>query len=102
MRKNSAVLPFLAAACVAAGLVAGAGPTQATYPGVNGRLAFGLDTGDGNVDVYSVRPDGNDLRRLTTGPSFDACTAYSPDGKSIAYCSGCSPDPESARSRSGP
>jgi Tol biopolymer transport system component len=40
------------------------------------------------VDVYSVRPDGTDLRRLTTGPSFDACTAYSSDGKSIAYCSG--------------
>jgi Tol biopolymer transport system component len=88
MRRKFVVLSLLTGACVAAGLVAGAGPAQASYPGANGRLAFGLDTGDGNVDVYSVKPDGDDLRRLTTGPLFDACAAYSADGTSIAYCSG--------------
>jgi WD40-like Beta Propeller Repeat len=88
MRKRFVVLSLAAGAWLAVGLIAGAGPALATYPGANGRLAFGLDTGDGNVDVYSVRPNGNDLRRLTTGPSFDACAAYSPDGTSIAYCGG--------------
>jgi Tol biopolymer transport system component len=88
MHKRFAVMSLLAGACVAAGLVTGADPAMASYAGVNGRLAFGLDTGDGNVDVYSVKPDGNDLRRLTTGPSFDACAAYSPAGTSIAYCGG--------------
>jgi Tol biopolymer transport system component len=41
----------------------------------------------GNVDVYTALPNGNDLRRLTDDPSFDACVAYSPDGKEIAFCS---------------
>src|SRR6266581_1264850 len=60
---------------------------EATYPGTNdGRLAFGMIVG-GNVDIYSVLPNGNDLRRLTTDSSFDACASYSPDGKEIAFCS---------------
>src|SRR5713101_8505611 len=62
-------------------------PVQATYPGTNdGRLAFGMIVG-GNADIYSVLPNGNDLRRLTTDSSFDACTSYSSDGKDIAFCS---------------
>jgi Tol biopolymer transport system component len=64
------------------------GSARATYPGAtNGRIAFGINVG-GNTDVYSVRPDGQDLRRLTTDPGFDACAAYSADGRRIAYCSG--------------
>jgi Tol biopolymer transport system component len=88
MSRKFVVLSFLAGACLIASLFTGASPAQATYPGINGRLAFGLDTGNGNVDIYSVAPNGNDLRRLTAAPSFDACTAYSPDGRSIAFCSG--------------
>jgi Tol biopolymer transport system component len=69
------------------GVLAANSPANATYPGrTNGRLAFGMLVG-GNVDIYSVRPDGTGLRQLTTGPSFDACPAFSPDGKRIAYCS---------------
>src|SRR5260370_42277965 len=60
---------------------------EATYPGTNdGRLAVGMIVG-GNADIYSVHPNGNDLRRLTTDSSFDACASYSPDGKEIAFCS---------------
>src|SRR5260370_15404673 len=60
---------------------------EASYPGTNdGRLAFGMIVG-GNADIYSVLPNGNDLRRLTTDSSFDACASYSPDGKDIAFCS---------------
>lgn len=87
MRRKLYLISLFAGACLIAGLVTGVGPAQATYPGSNGRLAFGLNTGDGNVDVYSVKPNGNDLRRLTDAPGFDACTAYSADGKSIAFCS---------------
>ena len=77
----AAVLALLAMATLV-------GSAHATYPGAtNGRLAFGINLG-GNVDVYSVRPDGQDLRRLTTDPGFDACAAYSADGRRIAYCSG--------------
>jgi Tol biopolymer transport system component len=63
------------------------GSARATYRGeTNGRLAFGINI-NGNTDVYSVQPNGQDLQRLTTDPGFDACAAYSADGSKIAYCS---------------
>jgi hypothetical protein len=54
----------------------------ATYPGAtNGRLAFGIRI-NGNTDVYTARPDGQDLRRLTTDPGFDACAPTRPTADS--------------------
>ena len=77
----------LAAVLALAALATVVGSAHATYPGAtNGRLAFGMNV-SGNTDVYSVRPDGQDLQRLTTDPGFDACAAYSADGSKIAYCS---------------
>lgn len=64
------------------------GTAQATYPGSNdGRIAFGSDVA-GNTDIYSVLPSGRALHRLTDDPLFDACPAYSADGKRIAWCHG--------------
>ena len=69
-------------------LAALSGSARATYPGTtNGRIAFGMNV-NGNTDVYTSLPGGQDLRRLTTDPGFDACAAYSADGNRIAYCSG--------------
>jgi Tol biopolymer transport system component len=74
--------------CVLATLVAFSGSARATYGGAtNGRIAFGMNV-DGNTDVYTALPNGQDLRRLTDDPGFDACAAYSADGRRIAYCSG--------------
>ncbi len=61
-------------------------PASATYQGDNGRLAFAIVI-SGNADIYSVLPNGHDLRRLTNSPAFDACPAYSRDGQQIAFCS---------------
>src|SRR5580765_535401 len=78
----------VAAALALAALAAATGPARATYPGAtNARIAFGINV-NGNTDVYTARPDGQDLRRLTTDPGFDACAAYAADGRRIAYCSG--------------
>ena len=75
----------IAAACALATLT---GAAKATYGGAtNGRIAFGMNVG-GNVDVYTALPNGNDLRRLTDDSHFDACAAFSADGRRIAYCSG--------------
>jgi Tol biopolymer transport system component len=52
----------------------------------NGRLAFAQADPDGR-HIYSVLPNGHDLRMLTNGPYRDACPSYSPDGKSIVFCS---------------
>lgn len=75
----STVLVALVAATVA--------HAHAAFPGKVGRLAFGMKGTDGNTDVYSMLPDGSGVTRLTTAGSFDACATYSPDGRSIAFCS---------------
>jgi TolB protein len=63
-------------------------PTHATYPGsTDGRLAVGAEI-DGNVDIYTVLPSGAATHRLTVDPLFDACPAWSADGKRIAWCHG--------------
>jgi Tol biopolymer transport system component len=79
--KKALAFTALAAACMLAAL---GGAAHATYGGAsNGRLAFGMNV-NGNTDVYTALPNGNDLRRLTTDKGFDACAAYSADGQRIA------------------
>jgi TolB protein len=38
-------------------------------------------------DIYTARPDGSDLRRLTNSPGYDAEATISRDGKSIVFTS---------------
>ena len=86
--KKALAMTAMAAACTLATLGAFSGSARATYGGAtNGRIAFGMNV-NGNTDIYTVLPNGQDLRRLTTDPGFDACAAYSADGRRIAYCSG--------------
>ncbi|MBI5837631.1 MAG: PD40 domain-containing protein [Candidatus Eisenbacteria bacterium] len=49
-----------------------AGYTWAVYP---------------TYDIYSVRPDGSDLRRLNDVPGYNAEAVYSPDGRKILFTS---------------
>jgi TolB protein len=78
---------FLYALVLVAAVLGTIGAAEATYPGTsNGRLAFGMAV-DGNRDIYSVMPGGQALHRLTDDPAFDACPAYSADGRRIAWCS---------------
>jgi hypothetical protein len=42
---------------------------------------------DGDYEIYSIRPDGTDLKRLTYSPGNDAHLAWSRDGKWIAFAS---------------
>lgn len=46
----------------------GAGPAQAAFPGENGRLAYTAFDGD-RQDIFTIEPDGSDLRNLTSQPS---------------------------------
>ena len=77
---------FVVLCALVPGLVVTPPSVQATYAGRNGLLVFGIRV-EGNMDLYSVRPNGHALHRLTTDPGFDACAAFSPDGKEIAFCS---------------
>jgi Tol biopolymer transport system component len=75
--SRSALL--LAVAGVLGGLLMGAPPAAATYPGDDGRIAFAR----GN-QIHSINPNGTGLVRLTgAGKSFRP--VWSPDGRRIAY-----------------
>ena len=41
----------------------------------------------GNFDIYTIKPDGTSLKRLTTSPGNDAHMGWSPDGQWIAFAS---------------
>lgn len=85
-RARIRTLVGLAAAVALAGTMVES--VAATYPGnVNGRIAFAADVG-GNVDLYSTLPNGQARLRLTDHADFDACPAWSSDGKQIAWCHG--------------
>jgi Tol biopolymer transport system component len=40
-----------------------------------------------DYDIWSTRPDGGDLRRITDSPGYDAEGTLSPDGRTIAFTS---------------
>jgi tol-pal system beta propeller repeat protein TolB len=50
------------------------------------RIAFASDR-DGNWEIYDVRLDGTQLRRLTNDPAQDLAPVYSPDGRTIVFAS---------------
>ena len=57
-------------------------PAGATFPGKNGRIAFVM-----GPDIYSMNPDGSDVRQLTNlGPdAFASWESWSADGKLIVF-----------------
>lgn len=63
-------------------LIATTVPAHATFPGKNGRIVFIQ-----GPDVYTMLPDGSDVRQLTTlsdqNPAFWA--NWSPDGKQLVF-----------------
>lgn len=46
-----------------------------------GRIVFTRRLGDGNFDVFTIRPDGGGLRRLTTSGANDAHAVWTTDGR---------------------
>ena len=61
-----------------------AAPAHAAFPGGNGKIAFSAFR-NGNMDVYTVNPDGSGQTRLTSDPEWEYDPAWSPDGSKIAY-----------------
>jgi TolB protein len=42
---------------------------------------------DPHMSIFEANPDGSALKRLTDAPGYNAEGSYSPDGKSIVFCS---------------
>jgi TolB protein len=51
-------------------------------------ILFTSDRNDGRFELYTIRPDGTDLKRLTNVPGSNAHSTWSPDGAWIVFTSG--------------
>jgi TolB protein len=73
---------------LAAGLAALAGlaaaPAQATFPGKNGRLVFQRPIGK-QSDLFTVKPNGRALHRLTRTRLFEDRAEWSSDGRRLVF-----------------
>lgn len=61
---------------------------SATFPGRNGRISFA-----GATDIFTMNPDGSDVRQLTFfGPNgFAYAQSWSPDGRKFVFAATATP-----------
>ena len=71
------VAALLAAACSAP--VAGA-----TTPGDNGRIVYSAETSNG-VQLFTVRPDGSNVRQITTVQGDAVHADWAPNGRKLVF-----------------
>jgi TolB protein len=81
--------------------LSGATQTLTSFPGLNafvavsprGDLAMSLSR-DGNTEIYRLKGDGSDPKRLTFDRSTESSPCWSPDGRRIAFVSDRSGSPQ--------
>lgn len=57
---------------------------EATFSPTGDRIIF-TSMRDGDLDLYSMLPDGSDVRQLTNKIGYDGGAFYSPDGSKIVW-----------------
>jgi Tol biopolymer transport system component len=58
---------------------------RATAPGTNGQIAFQVDMGTTGIQIFTVRPNGQDLHQITHVSVAAVSPEWSPDGRLIAF-----------------
>jgi Tol biopolymer transport system component len=64
------------------------GPDNLPYWSPDGTRILFTRKQDENFDIYTIKPDGTDVQRMTTFPANDAHAVWSQDGKFILWNSG--------------
>src|SRR6266545_2765885 len=82
-RRRTALATALTAVAGLVALVL-AGPAHATFPGRNGLIAFYSSTDQG-AQIFTVRPNGRDLRQVTHVSGDASNVDWSPDGRRIVF-----------------
>ena len=84
MRGGAGPRIFCPTILVVAALVVAVETAQGAYPGENGRIAF-ESARDGNLEIYSMDPDGGNQTNLTDDTAEDTDPVWSPDGTRITF-----------------
>jgi Tol biopolymer transport system component len=85
---NVRVLAIVAALALAAcllALVVRVEPSQAAFPGQNGKIAFISNRDSARTEIYTMNADGTNPTRLTNNETHDVSPTFSADGKKIAF-----------------
>ncbi|MGH2701939.1 MAG: TolB family protein, partial [Actinomycetota bacterium] len=77
-------LAALSITALLASTLASTDTAKAAFPGGNGKIAF-ESARDGNLEIYSMAPDGTGQVNLTNDPASDTDPVWSPDGTRIAF-----------------
>ena len=51
----------------------------------DGKLVVFTSTRDGDLDLYTMRPDGSEVTRVTDGLGYDGGAFFSPDGSKLIF-----------------
>ena len=79
-------MPLTVAGAILACILTGVTPAHATFPGQNGRIAFQVQLmPDAHIQIYTVRPNGHDLRQITHVSGDAVRPDWSPDGRQIVF-----------------
>jgi TolB protein len=81
-------LGILLTLSLTAAVVGLASPAQATFPGRNGRIAFDSDLFGGTHNIFTMNPDGSDVKQLTfltVDQGAALRQSWSPDGSSLVF-----------------
>src|SRR5437870_13763759 len=77
---------------IAVGLIVGTGamatPASASFPGTDGRIGFGSDRYGHTHNIFTMNPDGSDVRQLTFLTSDQGAALnenWSPDGTQLVF-----------------
>jgi TolB protein len=87
MERTALLLAAMVSALVLASVVAFVVPNkhaQAAFPGEDGRIAF-VSKRDGDPEIYTMSPTGNNVKRLTDNTTVDSEPSWSANGKKIVF-----------------